>query len=124
MTIVWSVLIAMIGHIILIVAALPGVIEHPHGSVAAFAMALIIMGIGSMCFIFALTVALVRLKSGRYSSQLVVSKLAFLPWSLNNTRSLRSASRPSRVESVSLLIPRIQLPGMFLLIFYLRQPSV
>lgn len=46
-TIVWAVFIAMIGHILLIVSAVPGVIEHPDTAVAVFSLALIIMGIGS-----------------------------------------------------------------------------
>lgn len=63
MTTVWSVLIAMIGHVILIVAAVPGVIEHPHGSVAAFAVAIILMGIGST-FFFSPASGLLGLKGG------------------------------------------------------------
>lgn len=50
-TIIWAVLIAMIGHILLIVSAVPGVIEHPNSAVAVFSIALIVMGIGSESFI-------------------------------------------------------------------------
>jgi len=88
MTTVWSVLIAMIGHIILIIAAVPGVIEHPHGSVAAFATALIIMGIGSTSFPLAMEFIVFNLI---VLSQLVASRLAFHLWSLSSTRSQRFA---------------------------------
>ncbi len=45
-TIQISIFIAIIGHIILIIATLPPVIAHPHGAIAAFAIGLIIFGIG------------------------------------------------------------------------------
>ena len=45
-TISIAVFVALIGHIIMIVAAVPGVIEHSHGAVATFALALVIMGLG------------------------------------------------------------------------------
>lgn len=45
-TICVAVVIALIGHIILIVAAVPGVIEHS-SAVGAFAVALIVMGLGA-----------------------------------------------------------------------------
>ena len=44
-TICVAVVIALIGHIVLIVSAVPGVIEH-ESAVGAFALALVIMGIG------------------------------------------------------------------------------
>lgn len=44
-TICWAVFIALIGHIILIVAAVPGVIEH-QSAIGAFSVALIVMGLG------------------------------------------------------------------------------
>jgi POT family proton-dependent oligopeptide transporter len=46
-TISWSVGIAMIGHIIMIVSSVPGVIEKPNQAVAAFAVCLIVTGIGT-----------------------------------------------------------------------------
>lgn len=46
-TIAVSVAVAMFGHVLLIISALPGVIESPHGSLAAFVVAIIIMGIGT-----------------------------------------------------------------------------
>jgi len=46
-TIAVSVAVAMFGHVLLIISALPGVIESPHGSLAAFVIAIIIMGIGT-----------------------------------------------------------------------------
>jgi POT family proton-dependent oligopeptide transporter len=44
-TICVAVVIALLGHIILIIPALPGVIEH-QSAIGAFVVALIIMGIG------------------------------------------------------------------------------
>ncbi|KAF8313213.1 PTR2-domain-containing protein [Clavulina sp. PMI_390] len=46
-TIVWSVWIAMLGHALMIISAIPGVITHPNSSVAVFSLSLIIMGIGT-----------------------------------------------------------------------------
>lgn len=46
-TICIAVFIALIGHIILIVAAVPGVIEHS-SAVGAFVVALIVMGLGTL----------------------------------------------------------------------------
>lgn len=45
-TIQISILVAIVGHIILIVATIPSVIAHPHGAVAAFSIGLIIFGVG------------------------------------------------------------------------------
>ncbi|TFK84976.1 oligopeptide transporter [Polyporus arcularius HHB13444] len=39
--------IALVGHVLLIVSAVPGVIEHSHGSLACFIIAIIIMGLGT-----------------------------------------------------------------------------
>jgi POT family proton-dependent oligopeptide transporter len=49
-TICVAVVVALIGHIILIVSAVPGVIEHPNGAVACFAIALIVTGLGTGLF--------------------------------------------------------------------------
>lgn len=46
-TIGWSVFVAIIGHILLIISAVPGVIENSHGSLACFIIAIIVMGIGT-----------------------------------------------------------------------------
>jgi POT family proton-dependent oligopeptide transporter len=48
-TICWAVVIALIGHIILIVSAVPGVIDG-HGAIGAFVIALIVMGFGTGMF--------------------------------------------------------------------------
>ncbi|TFK37850.1 POT family-domain-containing protein [Crucibulum laeve] len=48
-TICIAVMIALVGHIILIVAAVPGVIEH-QSAVGAFAVALLVMGFGTGLF--------------------------------------------------------------------------
>ncbi|EIW55672.1 oligopeptide transporter [Trametes versicolor FP-101664 SS1] len=39
--------VALVGHVLLIVSAVPGVIEHSHGSLACFIIAIIIMGVGT-----------------------------------------------------------------------------
>ncbi|KAJ7074724.1 PTR2-domain-containing protein [Mycena amicta] len=49
-TVCVAVVIALIGHIILIVAGLPGVIDHQHGAVGAFIVALLVMGFGTGLF--------------------------------------------------------------------------
>ncbi|KAL2819854.1 POT family-domain-containing protein [Aspergillus cavernicola] len=46
-TIMISIAAAMLGHIILIVSALPPVISNPNGAIACFSIGLIIMGIGT-----------------------------------------------------------------------------
>src|SRR5271154_2569446 len=46
-TITWSIGIAMLGHVIMIISSVPGVIEKPKGSITAFAISLIVMGIGT-----------------------------------------------------------------------------
>ncbi|KAJ7760878.1 peptide transporter PTR2A [Mycena maculata] len=49
-TISLAVVIALIGHIILIVAAIPGIIEHPDTSLLIFLVALVITGFGTGLF--------------------------------------------------------------------------
>ncbi|KAJ7500067.1 POT family-domain-containing protein [Mycena latifolia] len=49
-TVILGVGVALVGHIVLIVSAVPGVIEHASGSFAAFLVALVIMGIGTGLF--------------------------------------------------------------------------
>ncbi|KAI0785087.1 PTR2-domain-containing protein [Abortiporus biennis] len=39
--------VALIGHVLLIVSAVPGVIEHSNGSLACFVIAIIVMGLGT-----------------------------------------------------------------------------
>lgn len=46
-TIMWSIGIALIGHTVLVVSAIPSVIAHPGGSIACFTVGLVIMGIGT-----------------------------------------------------------------------------
>jgi POT family proton-dependent oligopeptide transporter len=46
-TICIAVFVALLGHIILVVAAVPGVIEHT-SAVGAFAVALVVMGLGAI----------------------------------------------------------------------------
>jgi POT family proton-dependent oligopeptide transporter len=47
LTIQYSICFALVGHVILIVSALPSVIATPNGSIAAFAVGIIIMGLGT-----------------------------------------------------------------------------
>lgn len=42
--------IAIVGHVLLIVSAVPDVIENPKGSIGCFAVALIVMGVGTGAF--------------------------------------------------------------------------
>ncbi|KAI8970889.1 oligopeptide transporter [Trametes punicea] len=46
-TVCVSVAIALLGHVLLIISGVPGVINHSHGSLAVFIIAIIIMGIGT-----------------------------------------------------------------------------
>jgi POT family proton-dependent oligopeptide transporter len=45
-TIQVSIAIALVGHVILIISAIPAVIVHPTGAIAVFAIGIVIMGIG------------------------------------------------------------------------------
>jgi POT family proton-dependent oligopeptide transporter len=49
-TIVYSVLVAEIGHLILIASSAPKVLDNPDGSLAAFVLGLLIMGLGTGTF--------------------------------------------------------------------------
>ncbi|GAA5913679.1 hypothetical protein JCM8208_005899 [Rhodotorula glutinis] len=49
-TLCWAILIAFIGHIILIVAAVPSVISNPNVAIGIFALAIIVMGAGTGWF--------------------------------------------------------------------------
>lgn len=49
-TICWALGIAIVGHIILVMSAIPPVIVHPHNSLSAFIIGLIIMGVGTGSF--------------------------------------------------------------------------
>lgn len=46
-TIFASIACALVGHVILIVSAIPTVISKPGGSIACFSIGLVIMGIGT-----------------------------------------------------------------------------
>lgn len=46
MTIQISILIAIVGHIVLVMSAIPPVIVNPNGAIAAFAIGIVIMGVG------------------------------------------------------------------------------
>lgn len=45
-TIMVAIAIALVGHVILIISAIPDVIVHPNGSIACFTIGLVIMGVG------------------------------------------------------------------------------
>lgn len=46
-TICWALVIGIVGHVVLIVAALPPVIKNPPGAMAAFIIGIITMGVGT-----------------------------------------------------------------------------
>lgn len=46
-TICWSVFVAVIGHILLVICSVPTVIVHSHGALACFIVAVIVMGVGT-----------------------------------------------------------------------------
>ncbi|RMJ27484.1 peptide transporter [Aspergillus sp. HF37] len=46
-TIMWSIVIALVGHTVLIISAIPPVIDNPNGSIACFAVGIVIMGMGT-----------------------------------------------------------------------------
>lgn len=56
-TIQVSIGFAMVGHIILIISALPPVIANPHGALGCFAVGLVIFGIGVGGFKYGLILA-------------------------------------------------------------------
>lgn len=49
-TIFWAIMIALVGHIILIVSAVPGVIEKTEGATACFVIGMIVTGFGELSF--------------------------------------------------------------------------
>ncbi|KAJ3933052.1 MAG: PTR2-domain-containing protein [Lentinula lateritia] len=49
-TIFWAIMIALVGHIILIVSAVPGVIEKTEGATACFVIGMIVTGFGTGLF--------------------------------------------------------------------------
>ncbi|KKZ64471.1 POT family proton-dependent oligopeptide transporter [[Emmonsia] crescens] len=46
-TIMYSIAIALVGHTILIISAIPPVLKNPNGAVACFAVGIVIMGVGT-----------------------------------------------------------------------------
>ncbi|ORY58329.1 POT family-domain-containing protein [Leucosporidium creatinivorum] len=46
-TICWAVVIALVGHVLLTVSAIPSVIANPNGSLACFVIAIVVMGVGT-----------------------------------------------------------------------------
>ncbi|KAF5856607.1 hypothetical protein ETB97_007108, partial [Aspergillus alliaceus] len=46
-TVMYSIAAALLGHLILVISAIPGVISHPNGAIACFSIGLIIMGVGT-----------------------------------------------------------------------------
>jgi POT family proton-dependent oligopeptide transporter len=51
-TVCVAVAIALIGHILLIFSAIPGVIEHPDTAMGIFVFALVIMGLGELFLLY------------------------------------------------------------------------
>jgi len=62
-TVCWAVFIALIGHIILIISAVPGVIEKK-SAIAPFIISLIVMGFGRWHLLFELGVNLMINRNG------------------------------------------------------------
>lgn len=52
-TIMYSIGIALVGHTILIISAIPPVLKNPNGAIGCFAVGLVIMGIGTGGFKYA-----------------------------------------------------------------------
>ncbi|GLA47545.1 hypothetical protein AnigIFM63604_002222 [Aspergillus niger] len=46
-TIMFSIGVALLGHTILVISAIPPVIKNPHGAIACFSIGLVIMGVGT-----------------------------------------------------------------------------
>lgn len=46
-TVCWAVLVAMVGHVLLIISAIPTVISKPNVAIGVFAVAIVIMGVGT-----------------------------------------------------------------------------
>lgn len=53
-TIIWAIAVAMLGHSVLVISAIPAVVSNPPGSIACFAIGLVIMGIGTGGFKYVL----------------------------------------------------------------------
>ncbi|POY70069.1 hypothetical protein BMF94_6931 [Rhodotorula taiwanensis] len=49
-TVCWAVLVAMVGHVLLIISAIPTVISKPNVAIGVFAVAIVIMGVGTGMF--------------------------------------------------------------------------
>lgn len=46
-TIQWSILIALVGHVLLVISSIPAMLQKPNGALALFAVAIVIMGLGT-----------------------------------------------------------------------------
>jgi proton-dependent oligopeptide transporter, POT family len=46
-TISYSLVLALIGHILMVISSVPGVIDKPHSSIGVFALSLVVMGLGT-----------------------------------------------------------------------------
>ena len=49
-TVCWAVLVAMVGHVLLVASAAPALIAKPNVAIGVFAVAIIIMGVGTGMF--------------------------------------------------------------------------
>lgn len=49
-TVCWAVLVAMVGHVLLVASAAPSIIAKPNAAIGLFAVAIIIMGVGTGMF--------------------------------------------------------------------------
>lgn len=46
-TICYAVVVALVGHALLVASAAPSIIKHPNGAIGLFAVAIVIMGVGT-----------------------------------------------------------------------------
>lgn len=45
-----AIFIAILGHLVLVISAIPPVIVHPNSSIGVFSLGLILLGLGTGCF--------------------------------------------------------------------------
>lgn len=45
-TIQYACFVAIVGHIVLVISAIPPVVVHPNGAIACFSIGIVIMGVG------------------------------------------------------------------------------
>ena len=92
-TIMWSIAIALLGHSVLVISAIPSVIDNSKGAIACFAIGLVIMGVGTGGFKYAPPLPCLDIGLG-----LTVPIDQISPFSSpNSTRMISLTSRPLRM---------------------------